>query len=291
MNLNGPIPNGRAKLEERLQAEMEKRAAAVDPEVIAGLDLRIADLKRQISLIKDEVSAPVDESEELEIPPEPTPEQRAAAENLVRQARVAKMRGQTKESLRILEEARAAAPGSAAVIELLADERAAAGHQQEALRLMRLAIQMSPGNVALERKHASLVFLLRAKPQAEVLSMEMRQDEVRDNARMAGLCSLLLPGLGQAMMGEVALGAAFAMVYIISIVWMLIAVMGHHSGPVRTGQAFPQATTFLTAGVVVPLVIALVVQVIAFTRARSKASAFKTVKVKHPEPPVNLPFD
>lgn len=286
MELDGPVPDGRAKLEAELARIRSKRAAESDPDIAKALDVRIDDLVRQISLIKPKEAEPEADDEIPDFPPA-TPEQEAQAEALIRQARVAKMRGQTQDARKLLDQAYESAPGSVAVVETLADECAESGQRDKAIKLLKAAMKLNPGNTGLEKKHAAMVFQFKARIEAEMMSSEFMRAEVKENARMAGWWSLILPGLGQIMMNEIPLGISFILAYVSAGIWLIGSVNGFQT-PV-TAQSHGLLTGSMR--IIAPAVVLLALQAIAYSKTRLVSNTFKKEKVSHPSPPVNLPFD
>ncbi len=277
------------KMEEELSRLQDKRKGVVDADILGALNQRIQDLEHQISHIQIPTKE-ANEEEEVEVPPPPTPEQSEVAERLIREARVAKMRGQAEESRRLLAEARVAAPGSTAVLELLGDEFGEAGQKNKALECYRMAMKLNPGNVALEKKHAYLVFNLKAKPQTELSSLSLSAAEVQMNIRGARLRSVLLPGLGQVSLGQLGLGYTLMGIWAVCILWLAIKMpdieqfLKHLMKP----QASQNDISFFF-----PLVVALGVHLISIglSSTSSSTSEKSASVVERPKPPVNLPFD
>lgn len=283
-----PVESKR-KMEEELARLQEKRLTVVDPDILGALNQRVEDLKNQLSKIQIPSEAAAEAEEEFPLPEPPTPEQAEAAEKLIRQARVAKMRNHGEETRQLLHEARLAAPGSVAVLELLGDEYADAGQKDKALECFKLAMKLNPNNVAIEKKHAYLVFNLRAKPQAALDSFNMNMEDIRANAKGARMRSALLPGLGQISLGQLGLGYSLIAIWAIFAIWLICKLpdFGAYLHHVFKPQAAANDTSF-----VFPLIGLFIVYLVAIGMASAGQAEYKSVTPKeHPKPPVNLPFD
>lgn len=289
-----PLPpeDIKKKMEEELVRLQEKRLTVKDADILGALNLRVNDLQTRLARIQtraEEIAKEAEAEENFVLPDPPTPEQSAVAENLIRQARVAKMRHQPEEVRRLLSEARVAAPGSVAVLELLGDEYAEVGQKDKALECFRFAMKLNPNNVAIEKKHANLVFNLKAKPQSDMDSFNFHMAEIRDNAKGAKLRSALLPGLGQVSLGQLGLGYTFMAIWGIFAVWLLIKLPDFKEFLVHILKSHTSAndTSF-----VIPLIGLFVTYLLAIGLASAGQAEFKGVEKKsHPAPPVNLPFE
>ena len=156
-----------------------------------------------------EEESPIETVEVVESPP--TPEQLATAEDLIRQAMLARRRGLKDVAAKLMSEAEAAAPGAPAVLEAIGDDLAERGQTKPALEAYGRAMKAAPGNVALERKHAQLVFKvanagsIEHQLQAGLGTVAAGPDSVA-SAKAALWLSLFLPGLGQMVTNRLTLG-------------------------------------------------------------------------------------
>ena len=151
-----PVSDGSADLDQ-LRAELLrlkiKRSETEDLDIRKALEERITMLATQIATLK--AAAP---PEEIEIPIEPaTPEQIAQADQLIREARVQKMRKNLQASTDLLKKASEIAPGAPAVLEALGDDLMERRRLNEAANAYKQAVRFDPTNVGLERKHAMAV--------------------------------------------------------------------------------------------------------------------------------------
>jgi tetratricopeptide (TPR) repeat protein len=248
----------------------------------------------ELQAIVAEKSAQVrrtENSSDIDLPanPEPpTPEQAIAAEKLVQQARVEKMRGNKQEVRRLLEQAVQTAPGSPTVLEILGDDYAERKQVGKALAYYRRASALDPKNVNLERKVAMSALGIDAASNLE----QQLQTGLDDSAipmasnRAALLLSLFLPGLGHIVLGRNTKGWMTVAIWCLMLAWAIlmggdIAKLG---SLVAGGKSQPNML------VVVPLFVMVVVYFATLADFRgAKETARKPVE--RPRPPVNLPFE
>jgi hypothetical protein len=203
----------RSSAEEEIARLKDKRSASHDPDIVAALDARIAQLEelhppRALETQPDsEPQPPVEPIEE------PAPEDIERAEALIRQSRVERMRGNRKAASDLLEQAAALAPTSSAIAEALGDDLAERGQVAAALDKYAIALKHDSTNVGLERKYAEMV--LRTKSAGSI------EDQLRaglsdslfltSTDSIAGLSaarwlSAIVPGVGQLTLGRTAKG-------------------------------------------------------------------------------------
>jgi tetratricopeptide (TPR) repeat protein len=230
-------------------------------------------------------------STEIDLPanPEPpTPDEAIAAEKLIQQARVEKMRGNKQEVRRLLEQAVQTAPGSPSVLELLGDDYAERKQAGKALAYYRRASALDPKNVNLERKVAMSALGVDA---AGALDQQL-QAGIDDGAvpmasnRAALLLSLFLPGLGHIVLGRNTKGWITLSIWCLMLAWAIlmggdIAKLG---SMVVGGRSQPNMV------VVLPLFVMVVVYFATLADFRGSKETVRK-PVEHPRPPVNLPFE
>lgn len=224
-----------------------------------------------------------------ENPEPPTPEELAAAERLVQQARVEKMRSNSSEVRRLLEQAVRTAPGSPAVLEMLGDDYAERRQPGRALAYYRRAAKIDPKNVNLERKVAmSALGLNAASSEAQISQVGGLDDSAIPMAsrKAATLLSLFLPGLGHIVLGQKKKGIPILVAWCLLLAWVIlmggdIAKLG---AMITGGRSQPNLL------VLVPMF--LMVAVFIGTLASLKGSEETVfIPADRPSPPVNLPFE
>lgn len=218
------------------------------------------------------------------LPPPPDPDQLAMAENLIRQAKVAQMRGNRDEAISLLKQAEAAAPGASPVIEAVGDELLAAGKVSEARKYYRRATLADPSNASAERKFAELVFRSEASAATAIIA----ESEVVANARSAAILSFFVPGLGQIVRGRVLTGIVF-MVLVFGL-WALAFALGLKGAlaqilNTQTGRGPYNPIVFA----LVPIAVIIYFINVADVSSRAKMASAKSYE--RPTPPENLPFE
>jgi tetratricopeptide (TPR) repeat protein len=263
-------------------------SAPADPELIS----RLQRLEEEAAALREKLQDPTAEGDSAEKPPEPeeelvpaTPEQLAAAENLIRQARLARSRGQSAQASEFLKQAEAVAPTAPTVLEFIGDDYAERGQMKQAREAYRKAVKLAPKNVAIERKFAEAV--LRGTSYG---SPELFADyEVTANAKIALVLTIILPGLGQIVTAEVVKGASILLVWGACWMWALLTP-GGIKGLLDTVFARGNPGDF-HAIILFPLAIATIVHIGAIFDCAMKAKHSDRPKISHPVPPDSRPFE
>jgi tetratricopeptide (TPR) repeat protein len=235
------------------------------------------------------VSEPQSDDEpvtEVEVAPvELTREQVEKAEKLLQRYHLEFTRGNQDIASQILKEAAEVAPGSSIVLEVMGDDAQARRRPQEALEFYKRAKLADPKNVSAERKHAELVFNTQAR-SATVAASEF---EAVASSRSAAIFSVILPGLGHIVTGQVASGVGYLVVWLGCVIWT-IAIPDGIRGLVSamTGNSNPP----FNALILLPILAGVVTWLIALTtiNAHSKTLAKRIGTGSSPKPPVDLPY-
>lgn len=135
--------------------------------------------------------------------PRPTPsspEDIAQAESLLRQANLARVRGQNVVADRLLAEAATKAPDSPAVLEAVADDLAQNGNYRKAKETYDKARKLDPQNKSLENKYGEMV--LRVDLKIDPATLAEADVGTMANAKAAVLLNTLLPGSGYFTLGK-----------------------------------------------------------------------------------------
>jgi hypothetical protein len=275
------------KLKSELARLRVKRSETKDLDIRNAIGERIAQIE---AILKPEAVAET-EVDEPEIPAEPpSPQQMEAAEALIRQSRVEKMRENKRAATDLLKQAAAVAPGSPTVLEALADDMLERRQMKQAIAVLKRASALDPKNVGLERKYAIAV---AQTALAGTIEDQMRMNlsdsafaDPRASSAATIFLSLIWPGLGHVVIGRRG-GYAIMAIWLICSVWlfdrkddlagMITMAAGHGKTP---GMSF-----------VPPLVIMVIVffSTIASLGGGRKAPPRKPVD--HPMPPVDKPFE
>ncbi len=224
-------------------------------------------------------------TEVAETPAELTREQIEKAEKLLQRYHLEFTRGNQDIASQILKEAAEVAPGSSIVLEVMGDDAQARRRPQEALEFYKRAKVADPKNVSAERKHAELVFNTQAR-SATVATSEF---EAVASSRSAAIFSVILPGLGHIVTGQVASGVGYLLVWLGCVIWT-IAIPDGIRGLVSamTGNTNPP----FNALILLPILGGVVTWLIALTtiNAHSKTLAKRIGTGSSPKPPVDLPY-
>jgi hypothetical protein len=278
--------------DQTLRAELArlriKRTETKDKDIRAALDDRIQQLEAQIKPLKAE------EDDEPDLPAEPpTPEQMAEAEQCIRQARVEKMRGNTRGAGDLMQRASEVAPGSPTVLEALGDDLVERKQYAKAKKAYQRAWKLDEKNVGLERKFATIV--------AQMDAMGSIDDQLRMNlsdspfitegdaiasAGAATLLSAIFPGLGHAVLGR-RVGYAIMATWILCLLWLFVMqedLIGLFT-MVGANRRPPNLV------ILIPLLIASAVYLGTLASLKSARKEITRKRVERPRPPVDLPFE
>ncbi|MCG9896018.1 MAG: hypothetical protein MH204_11150 [Fimbriimonadaceae bacterium] len=204
------------------------------------------------------------------------------AERLTTEARVALMRGETDKAAKCAEEAFEIAPRSVVVLEMLGDVRLAQNRTPEAEEAFKTGLQIAPGHLALEEKYAALVL----KKAGIYASPESAGPDVGEyaSAKSAAIINMILPGVGQIILGQTVKGAAFLVAFVFGLV--LVGLSGGFESLLNLLRGSSQVSGGGFLSWSVPLLAYLWSQ---FDLA-SLAKRFQPKKAEHPVPPVDKPF-
>ncbi len=280
---------------------------AAEPEVDPAIQAEIARLRRELFATDDTVVQAAVEGRLAQLgalpnpvhdhaasneplPPLPTHAALEAAEKLIREARVEKMRGSPQKALAMVKQAAEAAPGAAIVQEALGDDLADRSQLGEALKAYRMALRLDPSNVGVERKHAALV--------AKTSGLGSVEDQLRaslsdsflpdsSDAMAGGLASVLftaiLPGLGHILVGKIVFGATLLGSWIIGGIWLTIMKS-------EIPKIFARGQQ-VNGMVFVPIAIMALTWLVAVQSMTSQTKRRTRRTVDRPLPPVDMKFD
>lgn len=215
----------------------------------------------------------------------PTPEQLEQADSLLRQANLARVRGDKAEADRLLQAAQEAAPGSAAVLEEIGDRHVAARKLRLAKDAYQAALEAEPGRASAERKLGETVLALQMILDPSKILGDDPGDDSYVGAKALPILSFLVPGLGQLANGETGKGLTMMAVWAGSLL-----MTGMLSDGFRAFSSLLGKGGGLNPIAFLPLCSA----VVAFAWAVGDASSTAKLKEKRnilpPQPPVDMEF-
>lgn len=265
---------------ERLR-KLEEEAARLREALTAPVEPAVA--QEALSPEADTENEAGDQPEEE--PVAPTAEQLERAEKLLQRYHLEKTRGNPDMASQILKEAQALAPNASIVLEVLGDDAASRRQQKDAIEFYKRAKEADPKNASAERKHAEMVYAA----QARMATLASSEFESVASARSASLFSVILPGLGHMVIGRVATGVGFMVVWILCVIG-LIAIPDGIKGLASavSGRSSPP----FNAMILLPLIGGFVTWLLALTTIGSEAKtmARRMKLTEGPKPPVDLPY-
>lgn len=280
------------ELRKQLTVLERKLLDSQEPLVREALQTRVTEIMKELGpdlVIKPAApanEAPKKKKEEEPLPEKPSAEDQVAADNLIRQARVCKMRNQIQEATDLVRQASEIAPGSAVVQEMLGDEYCERKRFGEARAAYKMAHRLDPTNVALETKFANLVLRTEQGMSFEIAmtkgdSLFVDASEATASAVAATVFSFFVPGIGQIVLGENIKGA------ILIGSWVLCGIM------IRLGvEAKVNHFSVTTLGYVfIGLILVVYVVAISGCASRIKKKWTPARVTEKPIPPVDLPFE
>lgn len=207
------------------------------------------------------------------------------AEALLREANLCRVRGDANRARDLLDEAEKLAPESSAVLEARGDYFAEQGMFRKSTECFAKAMELSPGLVSLERKHADSVY---AQHTGEWAINEAMAGGQYITPNGAALFSMFVPGLGQFLLGHIWRGVAlFALVVLSWVIALLIP-----DGLSEIGQLFGKGGGGdFNAVVLLPLFLAIVCHLGAIFDAAHLAKRNKIDKIERPAPLIDKDFE
>ena len=215
-----------------------------------------------------------------------TPEAAEEAEKILRQANLARVRGDNTMADRLLQEAMSVAPGSVAVLEAVGDDYVHRKQWRKAFEVYEIAHKTDPTNVAVERKFGEMV--LKVKLAVDPFAMNQRDVGTMASGKAAMLLSVFLPGVGQMVLGSYVKGGFMLGGWAIGWLVFLADPQGFKGLMTMIGMA-----KNATPG---PLAIPALMVAIAFhlwsmfDAVATSKSLGPREKIEHPAPPVDKPY-
>lgn len=284
--------------EKKLRAELgrlkTKRAGVRDKDLLSVLDLRINQIEAELPPAPTGPVKPEEPVIDETLPEKPTPQAAMEADNLIRQARVEKMRKNINGATDALRKAAEIAPGSPVVLEALGDDLVERKRMGEARVAYMKATRLDPKNVALEKKYALLVLQMEA---AGSLDDQMRANLGGDlllssDDRMASLpvaiiMTLIFPGAGHLILGLNNIGFTLLGIWAGCSIWLLTMTKDLYRLIAFASGGHQMANLTVLA----PLAILSALYIGALASLKGLAKPVLRVKVPHPVPPVNMAFE
>ncbi len=206
-------------------------------------------------------------------------------EKLLQRYRLESARGNREMGSQYLKEAQQLAPKASVVLEVLGDDAVERRQMKDAIEFFRRAKESDPRNASADKKHADLVF----RTQAALATAGLTAFENVASARSASLLSVIVPGLGHMVTGQIAKGAAYTLVWIGAIVWLVLTPNGIQGiVAMMSNRSEPK----LNMVIFVPIFLGVVTWLAAMIdmNSRSKSLGRTLGKGGGPKPPVDLPF-
>lgn len=207
------------------------------------------------------------------------------AERLIREAHLFTMRGDKAKAKEILDQAEKAAPRSGPVLIALSDAALERHNVKEAIRLLTIAMQANPGNVAIEKRHADAVF---RQTQGMIFDPTSKSSSFENaaSAKAAVILSMMLPGLGQIVTGRLVTGIVIVTLWVGSLVTLYLIGFEHFFAAVGLGPS--KDAIYAT---IVPVAVAVLTHLFAILDASAKVKTMDKPKINRPTPPSDLPFE
>jgi hypothetical protein len=203
----------------------------------------------------------------------------------IRKARLLRQRGDGVGAAKIIDELIATHPDHPEALLLKAEALEQSGKIKDARDLLAPLVGGETKNVAIERKHAELVFKVAEREQLvnfalnDNLASLMNPEGARKSAGTAAFFSMLFPGFGQGYNGQFLKGIIFAAVAVFG--WI---------GVLNLGIAGKNVTEWFIPSIIT-LGAAYVVAIIDAAVVAGKNSSAITVRPQRPVPPVDKPFE
>lgn len=281
-----------------------KRAQIRDRDVASALDLRIQQIESELLplAVTPTETSPSEEPKDEETPADeapivpPTPAQLRDADQLIRQAKVEKMRGNAKASTELLQKATEVAPTAPAVLEALADDMMERKRLADAKVVYQRALKIDPKNVGVETKlaHCALGMSLAGSIEDQLRrnlgdSPFIDGDDRTASLPSAIILSAILPGAGHLVLGQTQRGLAIMTAYLVAA----ICLLGFYGADVEKLLRFAGGGSGQpNMGVFLPLIVMAVIYVATLASLKGMADKVnRKSPTERPRPPVDLPFE
>ena len=224
-----------------------------------------------------------DAAEPLPLPP--TPAELEQAEGLIRQANLAKIRGDKGLYERLVHEASTIAPGSSTVQEAVGDAYLATKQVRKAKDAFQLAVKLDPSNASAERKFGEAV--LSVQLALDPMFATIPEDDSVASGKAGLIMSFLIPGLGQLANGDNAKGYPMLGGWLLGVVGSLAVPQGLAGLATVIGVKGPAFNPI----VLIPVLLAFGCWIWSIGDAGSRNKRFERKPIIHPVPPVDKDFE
>lgn len=214
-----------------------------------------------------------------------TPAEIERAEFLIRQAHLLRQRGQNTEASRSLEEAAKVAPGHAATQIAVGDSYAARSRWDKARACYELAMRVDPTNREAESKYGEAVLKEKGMDESVLLN-SIDGGTGAASPKAATMLSVLLPGLGQIVMGQTRKGVLLMVTWGLAVI-MISLMPGGFNGLM---SLFGASREEFNPGVLLPCFVAVAAHIGSIFDAAGQAKRAQPVRIERPVPPVDKPF-
>lgn len=232
---------------------------------------------------------PQEQPAEEQTPREPiSPEVQAQVDNLMRQASLAKIRGQGDLAEKCLAEAERLAPHAPTVLEAQGDALIERGQRRKAIEKYKGALAQDPSNVPLERKYAEAVLELSAWAGAFDIDAGPGVDTMA-SGKAAIIMNLFVPGLGQYVLGDEAKGIGMFAGVVVS--WGIAFLIPDGLTGLSAFMGLNSARVPFNPVVLLPLAVAFFCHMWSIADAAALAKELTPRDRSRPTPPVDKNFE
>jgi hypothetical protein len=211
-------------------------------------------------------------------------------EELERQYAIAKRRGDVAAAASALAQMREMAPDATVVLLADADELILSRKPKEALEMLATAVASRPDDKPLASRYAELVY------EQKIGGVDVFDDapasafEEATTARASAAVSMLVPGLGQILSGDVPKGYMMTGGFITGAISLFLIPDGIQGFLKIVGFSRNPGVQF-NALVLVPMFMIVVCYLWSMADAGSAAKRYKRTKIDRPAPPVDKDFE
>ncbi|MBS1719286.1 MAG: tetratricopeptide repeat protein [Armatimonadetes bacterium] len=280
-------------LEQELYRLQVRYDESTDEDMRDALDVSIQRIHRRIAGFG---LAP-DASESEVLPIEATPEAIREAEDKIRRANLERLRGNNTARKLYLDEAIKIAPDAPIVLTAMAELQLELGKVKEAAASVEEAKRRAPNDPNVERLQAAIAVRIDAgkmsiEDQMAMMSSDSFLIDSSDriaNAKIAGVLSFFLPGLGHLVLGRKVTGFTLLAMWLCCFVWIVLRRADFQN---MMKAIFGKGSSF-NASIFIPMfgAFACVFIAVAGCGALAKRGDLSRMKVDAPTPPVNLPYE
>lgn len=208
------------------------------------------------------------------------------AERMLREANLAKMRGDARKYSELLDQAKATAPNSVAIWHAVGDDYRDRRRLADAKTAYEKALAIEPENVTIDRKRAECILEMTAFSFESLAASDF---ESASSGRIAAILSFFVAGLGQIVTGQPVKGAWMMAGWLLGwfAAWLIPNGM---SGLMGVFGLSRDAAAF-SGVVLLPIALAVSCHLWSISDALVKAKSYAKKPVAKPIPPVDKDFE